>query len=112
MTELIERLKAARGPNRILDKELAKHFDTYRTYGANGTVHGYPAYTSSIDRARMLIPAGHEFSIGDDLENNKGWAKIGDDVWDECMGDVVVAAATIELAICIAVLELELQEND
>lgn len=64
-----------------------------------------PRLTTSLDAALTLVPGSHEWSVGVDLENRKGWARVADDIWDECCDDIVSAAPTIPLALCIAALK-------
>jgi hypothetical protein len=64
-----------------------------------------PAFTTSLDAALTLVPGSHEWSVGVDLENRKGWARVADDIWDECCEDIVSVAPTIPLALVIAALK-------
>lgn len=63
-----------------------------------------PTYTTSLDAALTLVPGSREWSAGVDLENGKGWATVGDDIWDECFNDITGIAKTPALALCIAAL--------
>ncbi len=109
MKDIIAELEKAEAGSRELDRiifELVKgrkrHISTFEQYESSEIL---PRYTVSIDAALILVPEGHEWETGSNLENQKGWAKVGDNVWDECFEDIVVIAATPALALCIAALK-------
>ena len=112
MKDLITRLEWANGPDRVLDKAIAKYFHTHRTYGANKSVHSFPEYTFSIDVARTLIYDGDGFMLRYNQVTEgtmRATASIlgsngREDTW-QC------SAATPALALCIAALRQKV-END
>jgi hypothetical protein len=97
---LIERLKAATGPDRELDHDIYMRADA-----ENGSFD--TLYTASLDAALLLVPAGYRFAVTD--------LRGGDaEEWDESASSAVVCRAigtesradapTPALALCIAAL--------
>ena len=126
MNNLIEKLHQAKGPSRELDEEIfeflypkepelteeeiAIRMGQYGFIIHNCRFGPTPEYTASMEIAKTLVLSGHEFSVGIDLENNEGWAKVGKDIWDECYIDIITVATTPALALCIAALEVRVNE--
>lgn len=132
MKDLIEMLEKATGPDRDID--LACHIllsgrkwefsqawlnnrdiihtavtdedrEDMEVWGTLPHVRMLPRYTASLDAALTLVPSGHEWRAGDDLENRSAWASISDDVWDEANGEIIAIGKTPAIALCIAALK-------
>ncbi len=131
MTDLLTRLEQAKEGSRELDAEIHCHVHKGQRMTHPKLPRGYtmtdlgnkarnenrarsqfihsdrgpaPHYTTSLDAALTLVPPNHEWSAGNDAENQKGWAKVGKEVWDENFDEYVVVSATPALALCIAAL--------
>lgn len=67
-----------------------------------------PNYTSSFSAALALrdrLLPDREIAVWDDKENGRWWAKIGDDHWDEAMGDFQSAGPNAAIALMRAILQ-------
>lgn len=107
LSHLIARLERATGPDRELDADIALQFDWTECPGDNwigpqGEI-AVPAYTSSIDAAMTLRPAGANCSGFDDGPDicDAYWSRnnVKDGHWL-----VTAEGKTPALALCIAAL--------
>ena len=97
MDELIERLQRATGPSRELDAAI--NLEVFSQVALPDALN----YTGSLDSAKVLIPTGHVYVVGDCDEDDSPWAC----VTSPAAGyrDYTGQAATDVLALCIAALK-------
>lgn len=121
MEELIARLEAATGSDRLLDAQiyilcdpndalqdiakshkLAKHDGMVTTKYRSGSSGTFVVsrYTDSIDAGKSLIRPDYSYALGNCNEDNQPWACITTPDGK----DFAATAATEELALCIAAL--------
>lgn len=126
--DLIDRIRAAKGPDTWLDFEIQQHIEGWRNLGggwrewADGTrerydyIQGAPAYTSSIDTAMSLVPGGWygrvepRFYEGEVVRwlayaIKPDWSKVGTPLERDDFPHTETEAATPALALIIAALE-------
>ena len=105
VSALVDRCEAATGPDRELDKAIAR---------AVGTIMNYtvPAYTASLDAAMTLVPEDHALNI-ETISGGLAYANVWLDVSDhDGTAPNESRAATPALALCTAALRaIALQEN-
>lgn len=115
--ELIERLQNAPDGNRGLDAWIGAHVG-YRGWTPQSwqealnsgalweplaAPEGCPHYTTSLDSAVSLVPADHNYAMGDLNEHDNPWCCVTTE--EDSFMDFEGTAATIPLAICIAALK-------
>ena len=136
LNELVERLKAATGPDRFLEEDIAQELeegwswnDSIRSFHTpNGFQDRPPEYTASIDAALALVERklpGSCVLVGDykglanpamwggKYQNAKGWCSLSPN--DEAMSSHRAHAETPPLAILaalLAVLSLDSNKGD
>lgn len=98
MTDLIERLEKATGPDREIDHDIRK---TVEGWHENTRLTQVPLYTTSIDAALTLVPEGVHWQLR--TSEVPGW-------FTSCWGDFGVtwaqySAASPAIALCIAALK-------
>lgn len=110
---LIARLATAIEGSRSMDRAIGVAIDAEQSWSGDATGLGYAAYTTSLDAAMTLRPAGHEAVIGtfsdthpdddgDPKAERRPWANVfakPRGAWN------YVYAATPALALCIACLK-------
>lgn len=121
-TDIIARLEKATEPDRELDRDIARAFETFPTepfegkapfkrlegmywvFGKKDTPHGQieekwsknpPLYTSSLDAALTLVPEGEAWCIVR-YESGTFFAEVGNEQ---------STAPTLAIALCIAALK-------
>ena len=92
MDDLIHRIQAASGPDRLIDFDIALLVGTKTR---NGSINIAPHFTASIDAALTLVPEGMQWSIKNQ-RSPKSVAQVG--AFHEG------SAATPALALCAAAL--------
>jgi hypothetical protein len=112
--ELIARLEAATGPDRDIDRAIAKMLGVMPLYELRGQIGGsWPDYTASIDAALTLMPELWNYVIGspgiEETELDKWCVNIA--MHPDDRGDLTFAP-TPALAICIAALKARNQTDD
>lgn len=109
MTDLLDRLRAAGGPDRRLDIEIAcfvsglsvEHFNEAISDGGDWSEEEWPRYTASLDSAMTLVPEGMEWVVTSNGAKASMWDKNNHDIHEiRNSGEV----ATPALALCIAAL--------
>ena len=105
MSDLIARLEAATGPDRELDRAIAKALGVMPLYQMRGQIgSSWPDFTDSIDAALTLVPEGWRWHSY--YWPRKDEPKIMSLVTSEPhVGIAHGKAATPALAICIAALK-------
>ena len=104
MDDLIARLRSATAGNDALDIGIARALAP-RPFAP-------PRFTSSIEVAAGIVPDGHEWAVGVDLENGTAWATVGRACRDECFDDIRAVAATPALALVAAALQVRSTASD
>ena len=115
-SDLIARLEAATGPDRDLDRAIAKALGVMPLYELRGQIGGsWPDYTASIDTALTLVPANALWGVkalwdqGPDANGGPKAYRGSVDVYEVRDGlfwkdNHLSLAPTPALAICIAAL--------
>lgn len=117
MTDLIQQIEAARGPDRDLDGAIwiaiggidKRRVDTWQSPPCYPLAEylrmAAPRFTSSLDAAQRVVP-GWFWRVGHGTVN-PGWAHLNRHHPDHCdtKDEVTAYAATPELALCAAGLK-------
>lgn len=111
---LIERIEAAKGPDRELDVEIAfasgwRMRDGYWIWPKRfrlpiGNLAEPPFFTGSIDAAETLVLDGYQWSVGSCGENDGPWACVELHDFDKGCPDFTGTGETEALALCAAAL--------
>ena len=102
MSDLITRLEAATGPDRELDRAIAKALGVMPLYQMRGQIgSSWPDFTDSIDAALTLVPEGYYPII--DFAEVKCFIRDRNN-FDHDPPAWCAKAPTPALAICIAAL--------
>lgn len=104
MSDLIARLEAATGPDRELDRAIAKALGVMPLYEMRGQIGGsWPDCTASIDAALTLVPEGWLWQV--EWIGHQTRKRVGNCIlWQPHEPALSGQAATPALAICIAAL--------
>ena len=106
MSELIERLEKATGPDRELDQAIVIEAPVTKAFLQDDGQGGFEVlhYTASIDAALTLLPPEFWGSIqwaGTLKQNDRAWPVVEVGSGDQ---KIKVQAATIPLSVCLAAL--------
>lgn len=116
ISELIERLEKATGPDREIDCAIKELLDprykpkdrviyygeaTGEHVGEDGQFYKAPAYTASLDAALMLVPEDHPWAVGDLNEDDFPWACVTNQHTVDFNGN----GSTPAVSMCIAALK-------
>lgn len=73
-----------------------------------------PNYCMNLAAAVELVERvkpDHEWRVGVDFENQRAWAELANDHWDEAMEWLLAEAKTPALALCLALVRSFQKEN-
>jgi len=112
---LIERLTAATGPSRELDRLIGDAVGAPMGYTGDAIGLGYARFTESLDAALTLVPEGWHAIIGGREKVDGWWHCALQEFPQPCrrvppQEPYVIMAKTAALALCIAALRAREQQ--